>query len=152
MESWWIKFGVFWWFISSKKSWQVYKVTNVFKNLCYSNDTATCLFGIFPVLMWEYGHRLTCILCSPNIKRLRLRGCLSGTRCQQIHIAKEAAEISVCNVCQGVFFFLFVSCKEERTVLKIFSLEIYIDVRKRKMYHLHFKALHVPVLAEVVIN
>ena len=107
MESWWIKFGVFWWFISSKKSWQVYKVTNVFKNLCYSNDTATCLFGIFPVLMWEYGHRLTCILCSSNIKRLHLGGCLSSNRCHQIHIAKETAEISVCNVCQGVFFYLF---------------------------------------------
>lgn len=48
--------------------------------------------------------------------------------------------------------FLFISCKEGKTVLKIFSLEIYINVRKRKIYHLHFKAIHVPVLAEVVIN
>lgn len=132
MESWWIKFGVFWWFISSKKSWQVYKVTNVFKNLCYSNDTATCLFGIFPVLMWEYGHRLTCILCSPNIKRLRLRGCLSGTRCQQIHIAKETAEISVCNMCQGVFFFYYLFPVKRRGLCSKYSHWKFISMWERE--------------------
>lgn len=47
---------------------------------------------------------------------------------------------------------LFISCKKEGIVLKTVSLEIYISMRKRKMYHLHFKALQVPILAEVVIS
>lgn len=57
--------------------------------------------------MWEYGHRFTCILCSSNIKCQHLGGCVSGTRCHQIHIAKETAEISVRFVCQAVFIYLF---------------------------------------------
>lgn len=55
--------------------------------------------------MWEYGHRITCILCSSNIKSRHLRGCVSGTWCHQIHIAKETAEISLCFVCQAVFIY-----------------------------------------------
>jgi len=37
-------------------------------------------------------------------------------------------------------------------VLKTFSLEICMSMRKRKMYHSHFKALQVPALGEVVGN
>lgn len=48
--------------------------------------------------------------------------------------------------------YLFISLKKEGTVLKTFSLEICIGMRKRKMYHLHFKALQVPILAEVISN
>lgn len=55
--------------------------------------------------MREYGRRFTCILCSSNIKSRHLRGCVSGTRCHQIHIAKETAEISLCYVCQAVFIY-----------------------------------------------
>lgn len=45
---------------------------------------------------------------------------------------------------------LFISCKKEGMVLKILSLEICISMRKRKKYHLHFKALQVPIPAEIV--
>lgn len=93
--------------ISSKKSWQAYKVTNVFKYLCHSNDTTTCLLGIFPVWMWEYGHRIPCILCSSNIKCQHLRGCVSGTRCHQIRVARQTADISVHYVCQAISIYLF---------------------------------------------
>lgn len=99
--------------------------------------------------MWEYGHRFTCILCSSNIKCRHLRGCVGGTRCHQTHAAKETAEISVRYVCQAVFICLF-HAKKEGMVLKIFSLEICISMRKRKKYNLHFKALQVPILAEIV--
>lgn len=37
-------------------------------------------------------------------------------------------------------------------MIKTFSLEIYIRTRERKIYHLHFKALQVPILTEVIGN
>lgn len=57
-----------------------------------------------------------------------------------------------CTLCVPGSLYLFIWCKKEGMVLKTCSLEICISVRKTKMYHIHFKALQVPILAEVISN
>lgn len=42
--------------------------------------------------------------------------------------------------------------QKEGIVLNTFLLEIYISKRKRKVHHLHFEALQVSILAEVISN